>query len=139
MTGLSKEMRNPDILSHPSPALLIDPSYHSNIGDSLITYGELVLLERMGYMNHTECSIKQSNGRSKECGDFASFPNGGLALWQGKMIKLKPMQIEVSNDLIIFTSKGGGNWGDLWFGNQRLRRLWSFIQLAKKGRTIIGT
>merc|ERR1719300_18903 len=115
MTGLSKEMRNPDTLVHPSPVLLIDPSYHANVGDSLISYGEVVLIERMGYMNHTECSILQSYGKSKKCGDFSSFPNGGLALWQG-----------------------GGNWGDLWFGNQRLRRLWSFIQLAKKGRTIIG-
>ena len=45
-------------------------------------------------------------------------------------------------DFLLFISfiflLGGGNWGDLWFGKQRLRRLWTFVQLAKKGRTIIG-
>ena len=86
MTGLSKEMRNPDILLHPSPVLLIDPAYHENLGDSLISYGEVILMERMGYMNHTECSILSSRGRSKKCDDFSSFPDGGLALWHGKII-----------------------------------------------------
>ena len=65
-----------------SPLLLIDPAYHSNIGDSLISYGELVLIEKMGFMNHTECHISQSEGRSKPCGDFGQFQNGSLALWQ---------------------------------------------------------
>ena len=44
-----------------SPALLlVDPAYHGNIGDNLIAYGELVLMERLGFTNHTECNIIQS-------------------------------------------------------------------------------
>ena len=84
MARLEDVFTDPDVLHHSSPALLVDPSYHGNVGDSLIAYGELVLLERMGYMNHTECGIVQSGGRNAWCGNFSSFEDGGLALWQGK-------------------------------------------------------
>ena len=33
---------------------------------------------------------------------------------------------------------GGGNWGDLWFGNQRKRRMHTFIEMVQKGKTVIG-
>ena len=75
-----------------SPALLlVDPAYHGNIGDNLIAYGELVLMERLGFSNHTECNIKQSQGLSQNCNNFSHLDNGGLAWWHG-----------------------GGNWGDLY-------------------------
>ena len=75
-----------------SPAvLLIDPAYHGNVGDNLIAYGELVLMERLGFTNHTECHILQSQGLSRNCNNFSHLDDGGLAWWQG-----------------------GGNWGDLY-------------------------
>ena len=75
-----------------SPALLlIDPAYHGNVGDNLIAYGELVLMERLGFTNHTECHILQSQGLSRNCNNFSHLGDGGLAWWHG-----------------------GGNWGDLW-------------------------
>ena len=73
------------------PLLLIDPAYSFNVGDSLIVYGELVLMERLGYSNHTECNIFQSQGFSRNCENFTHLPDGGMAWWHG-----------------------GGNWGDLW-------------------------
>ena len=73
------------------PLLLIDPAYSFNVGDSLIVYGELVLMERLGYSNHTECNIGQSQGLSRNCDNFTHLPDGGMAWWHG-----------------------GGNWGDLW-------------------------
>merc|ERR1719483_437128 len=60
ISQLSDHLTNPALLHHPSPILLIDPAYHNNVGDNLITYGELVLMEMMGFMNHTECSVLQS-------------------------------------------------------------------------------
>ena len=75
-----------------SPALLlVDPAYHGNIGDNLIAYGELVLLERLGLTNHTECHIIQSQELSQSCDNFSHIDNGGLAWWHG-----------------------GGNWGDIY-------------------------
>ena len=73
-------------------------------------------MERMGFLNHTECHIIQSQGLSKKCDNFTHVPDGGLAWWHG-----------------------GGNWGDLWDRKSlTLRRMRSFIQLVKKGKTVIG-
>ena len=80
-------MRNPDIASNGPPVILIDPAYHANIGDVFISYGELVFIERMGYLNHTECGVLSSHAGAglinQKCGNFSQFPNGGLALWHG--------------------------------------------------------
>jgi len=113
---LSDHLTKPALLNHPTPLLLIDPAYGGNVGDNFIAYGELVLMERMGYLNHTECHIIQSQGLSKWCNNFTHVPDGGLAWWHG-----------------------GGNWGDLWDRKAlTLRRMRSFIQLTKKGKTVIG-
>ena len=116
MSKLSDVLNSPENLSNPTPLLLIDPAYGGNVGDNLIAYGEVVLMERMGYLNHTECNIGQSQGLSVDCDNFTHVPDGGLAWWHG-----------------------GGNWGDLWSRDDlTLRRMRSFIQLAKKGKTVIG-
>ena len=82
----------------------------------MIAYGELVLIERMGFLNHTECHIIASQEFSKSCENFSHVPNGGLAMWHG-----------------------GGNWGDLWSRKDlTLRRMDTFVQLLKKEKTIIG-
>ena len=104
------------LVSHSSPVLLIDPAYGGNVGDNLIAYGELVLLERMGFVNHTECSVIASLGKSQSCGDYNWAPEGGLVMWHG-----------------------GGNWGDLWARQGlTLPRMNSFVTLVKKSRTVIG-
>ena len=89
-------------VSANSPALLlVDPAYHVNVGDNLIAYGELVLMERLGFTNHTECNIIQSAGRSQKCNNFSHLDNGGVAWWHG-----------------------GGNWGDLYHRKARTLRLY---------------
>jgi len=113
---LSDHLSSPALLNHPTPLLLIDPAYGGNVGDNLIAYGELVLMEKMGFLNHTECNIIASAGLSKGCSNFTHVPDGGLAWWTG-----------------------GGNWGDLWDRKGlTLKRMRSFIQLAMKGKTVIG-
>ena len=73
-------------------------------------------MERMGFLNHTECHIAQSLGRSKPCGDFSQFSDGGLALWQGS-----------------------GGWGDLWEREMiTMRRPITFVQMIKKNKTVIS-
>ena len=42
------------------PLLHVDPAYHGNFGDTLISYGEKVLIERLGFKNSTECGIVSS-------------------------------------------------------------------------------
>ena len=79
------------VSASPPALLLVDPAYHGNVGDNLIVYGELVLMERLGFTNHTECNIIQSAGLSRNCSNFSHLDNGGMAWWHG-----------------------GGNWGDLW-------------------------
>ena len=91
-------------VSAHSSALLVDPAYHGNVGDNLIAYGELVLMERLGFTNHTECHIHQSQGFSQSCSNFSHLDNGGMAWWQG-----------------------GGNWGDLWNRNILTLRLCHFV------------
>ena len=54
------------------PLLLVDPAYHGNVGDNLIAYGELVLMERLGFANHTECHIIQSQGDTARLGSHWS-------------------------------------------------------------------
>ena len=113
---LSDKLSDPKLRDHPSPLLLIDPAYDVNVGDNLIALGEIILMERMGFLNHTECNIIQSKGKSKDCENFQHIQDGGLAFWHG-----------------------GGNWGDLWMREGLLlRRMDSFIKLLRKGKTIIG-
>ena len=100
------------------PLLLVDPAYHANIGDVVISYGELVLIERLGFKNHAECSIWCSVSMSPNCSAFENFKSGsGLAFFQG-----------------------GGNWGDLWGFKSDLqkKRLKAFVDLTKKGYTVVG-
>ena len=66
------------------PLLYMDPAYHGNFGDVFITYGALVLVERLGFKHHTECGIYQSWSKNYPCRQFENFPNGsGLAFFHG--------------------------------------------------------
>ena len=66
------------------PLVYVDPAYHGNLGDVFITYGALVLVERLGFRHHTECGIYQSWSKNYPCRRFENFPNGtGLAFFHG--------------------------------------------------------
>ena len=117
MRSLSDVISRAKVHSNTKPPLLyIDPAYGGNAGDNFIAYGSLVFIERMGFLNHTECNVYASQGFSPGCGNFSHFEEGGLAIWHG-----------------------GGNWGDLW-GREvlGLKRLHSITTLANKGKIVIG-
>ena len=98
------------------PLLLVDAAYHSNYGDTLISYGEKVLIERLGFKNSTECGIRASMNKNQACQNFSTFENGpGVAFWHG-----------------------GGNWGDLWGYQKHLKRMETMTELVLKGYNVIG-
>ena len=117
MRSLSDVIPRAKLHRSTMPSLLfIDPAYGENAGDNFIFYGSLVLIERMGFLNHTECNVYASQGFSPGCGNFSHFEEGGLAIWQG-----------------------GGNWGDIWGRDVLgLKRFQSIATLAKKGKIVIG-
>ena len=95
--------------------LLIDPNIRRNVGDNLITYGELVFLDSLGYKDYKECGIA-AMGEFALC-DFSHFndENVDMGIWQG-----------------------GGNWGNLYNQNKRqTRRLESLVKIAKRGKKVL--
>ena len=95
---------------------LIDPNIRRNVGDNLITYGELVFLDSLGYKDYRECGIAM--GEFAPC-DFSHFndENVDMGIWQG-----------------------GGNWGNLYKIKQKrqTRRLESLVEIAKRGKKVLG-
>ena len=94
------------------PVLLVGPAYHGNVGDNMLNYGELVLMEYFS-RNNTECGVAQSARKIVDCGNFEKFKNNSLALWHA-----------------------GWNWGDVWVLN--IHRIKSFLPMLQKNMTIIG-
>jgi len=91
---------------------IVDPAYHFNVGDNMISYAELLLLSNLGH-TCSECGLEQSLGMNDRC-DFHARNTSNLALWHG-----------------------GGNWGDL-YPKVHSARLRSFIDLRSKNVTIVG-
>lgn len=107
-------------LSEADHILLVDPAYHSNVGDHMITLGELKFLQSF-IAEHgiqlSQCSYIQAGGYVPPCESeiprLATKYSHPVAIWHG-----------------------GGNWGDLWRRAQE-PRVASFSLLASNGYTII--
>ena len=111
------------------PVLLVDPAYHANVGDHMLTLGEIEFLEHplRSYVNNklnkelpppVQCHYVQAGGFYPSCtgvisSSDATNPNK-FALWHA-----------------------GGNWGDLWRDAQDVR-IPSFRTLLQFNYTIIG-
>jgi exopolysaccharide biosynthesis predicted pyruvyltransferase EpsI len=107
--------------SHDRRVLLVDPAYHRNVGDHMITLGEVEFMKRMGYATETQsqCHYIQAGGFVPNCNGVVDKQNPALvaqqpALWHG-----------------------GGNWGDLW-PDAQVGRINSFAPLLKKNFTILS-
>jgi exopolysaccharide biosynthesis predicted pyruvyltransferase EpsI len=101
--------------------LLVDPSYHDNVGDQMLTSAEQVFLHQIGWnknnsQSHLECNYLQAKGRAPSCSEniqkYATQVK--VALWHA-----------------------GGNWGNIWQGPQAVR-IQSFVELLQAGLTIVG-
>jgi exopolysaccharide biosynthesis predicted pyruvyltransferase EpsI len=101
--------------------LLVDPAYHRNVGDHMITLGELEFIKRLGYAAETQsqCHYVQASKFVPDCNvsidelNSAQVPQP-LALWHG-----------------------GGNWGDIW-GHMQVHRIDSFVPLLENNFTIVS-
>ena len=95
--------------------ILIDPNIRRNVGDNLITYGELVFLDSLGYKDFKECGIAQIEFEPCNYSDFDD-ESVEMGMWHG-----------------------GGNWGNLYNKLQRQpRRLKSLVEIAKRGKKVLG-
>jgi len=104
-----------------SHILLVDPAYHSNVGDHMITLGELEFMKRMAYDTQqvAECHLIQAGGFVPHCNTVLAKENAA----------------EVAHQPAIW--HGGGNWGDLWRDAQDAR-IKSFLPLLEKNFTILS-
>jgi len=107
------ELFVPTMSTGQTDVLLVDPSYHSNIGDVMLTYGELCLFRELGIQSYTECGVFQSEGRNDDC-KFDEVNSSSLAVWQA-----------------------GGNWGDLYYFFHK-KRLDSIKILMERNVTVVG-
>lgn len=92
--------------------LLVDPAYHGNVGDHMITVAEHELFRQFGWdvsldgrtdqSYYRECHYVQANNFVRHCEDM---------IWEG----------DGGNRTKIAVWHGGGNWGDLWRVVQSLR------------------
>ena len=117
MKSLSDVFSRDELHSSSNPPLLyIDPNYKGNAGDNFIVYGTLIFIEKMGFLEHTECHVYASQNLVQNCGDFSQFGDGGIAIWQG-----------------------GGHWGDLYgYQIRSKKRFQSIVTFANKKKVLIG-
>lgn len=101
-----------------SRVLLVDPAYHKNVGDHMLTLGELTFLKSIGFPDDAiaQCSYLQGGSHLPACRDVLvePFPVPTIALWHA-----------------------GGNWGDIWKEVHVLRSD-SFRDLLKANLTVIS-
>jgi len=120
-----------------SMILLVDPAYHANVGDHMITAAEHIFLRRLGWDADTnagknnkninpnaefqECHYLQANEFVPHCDTLLHSQNplhgqGKVAVWHG-----------------------GGNWGDLWPQMQKIRLEQSFRALLQSNySSVVG-
>ena len=134
---------------HQQTVLLVDPAYHENVGDHMITLGEHEFLRRLGWAVELD-AYQQRQKRSMEdetktlTQEPLSFNNAVYQechyLQAGDYVPrcdnvLKELQAE--KKLALW--HGGGNWGDLWPQIQALRIGQSFRAiLAHNFSTVVG-
>mmetsp|Transcript_10679 Transcript_10679/g.25465 ORF Transcript_10679/g.25465 Transcript_10679/m.25465 type:complete len:598 (-) Transcript_10679:1991-3784(-) len=59
-----------DSISHEKHYLLVDPAYHENVGDHMLTIAELIFMKRMNHTSFDECGYIQSNGFAMPCDKY---------------------------------------------------------------------
>lgn len=97
--------------------LLVDPAYHSNVGDHMLTLGEHQFIKRMGLKPPLECDYIQAGGFVPRCSEY---------LW-----------MKLPKDVSVAMWHAGGNWGDVWRTAQEAR-VASFRSLLNLNLTIIS-
>ena len=100
-------------------AMLVDPSYHGNVGDTMLTLGELYFMARLGFDNDQiiQCHVIQAQRYFHDCGST-----------------LKSVNKTLSQPVAMWNA--GGNWGDLWGIQQP--RMKSFVDILSTNHRLLG-
>ena len=78
--------------------VLVDPAYHKNVGDHMLTLGEIRLIEEAFKLPRPQqCHYRQAQNFVAECEEV---------LTQGSSLDPKVGKVALWH--------GGGNWGDIW-------------------------
>lgn len=96
--------------------LLVQPAFHSNVGDTLLTEGEEVFFQRQQFV-HQMCLHYRE--------------------WPAKNISHCPKHFENARGNNLAFWHAGGNWGDLWPLPQQLR-ISGLSSLLKNNFTFVG-
>lgn len=110
--------------------LLVDPAYHGNVGDHMLTLGELVFTkESMNQISVRQCHYMQSEEYFPPCDDvmLQYNNNGGDGNDSDNNNNYKPWALW----------HAGGNWGDLWYDIMP-KRIQSFEKFLKNNFNIVG-
>jgi exopolysaccharide biosynthesis predicted pyruvyltransferase EpsI len=115
-----------------SDLLLIDPSYHANVGDSMLTLGEIEFIRRLqsNYKYQQipldQCSYEQAKNYVEPCHE--------------KLESFSKQRDNSSSDdrgTTLAMWHAGGNWGNLWKTIQKIRvKSYQEILLAGYDRII---
>jgi exopolysaccharide biosynthesis predicted pyruvyltransferase EpsI len=99
--------------------LLVDPAYHANVGDHMITVGEQVYIQqkRREPSNKTvlwqECSFFQAGPWAPSCDKVIPTLSSSAAAATSSALDVDRKD-KKTKKLLLALWHGGGNWGDLW-------------------------
>lgn len=129
--------------------LLVDPAYHSNVGDHMITIAELTLLQSLSTTTTTlsQCSYVQAHDFVPSCDVIlqqeVNYPDQIVQTYtlssssssSSSSTNKRNMSALYQNKIALW--HGGGNFGNLWSTAQQAR-IQSIVRLLQANYTIIG-
>lgn len=125
-----------DAIRAASRILLVDPAYHANVGDHMISVAEQVYVQRHKMPHgayYAECSYYQAGPWAPPCDKVlqsVAADGGGDGGGSSSSASLdRPSSVALWH--------GGGNWGDLW-DEIHDRRTRSMGFLLSRNFTVIG-
>lgn len=135
--SLSKYLQRADHI------LLVDPAYHSNVGDHMITVGEVAFLTAAGFAQNaslpslSQCSYAQAGNYVPKCDAVLKRPIISSANYATQQQQQQSgAQHDRPQPHLVAVWHGGGNFGDLWPQAQE-PRIESLAPLLKAGFAIV--
>jgi exopolysaccharide biosynthesis predicted pyruvyltransferase EpsI len=122
--------------------LLVDPAYHSNVGDHMITIAELTLLQRRSRTatSLSQCSYVQAHDFVPSCNTIlqqeVNYPDQIVQTYNSSSSS-SPYMNGSSYKKKVALWHGGGNFGNLWSTAQQAR-IQSIHLLLQANYSIIG-
>jgi exopolysaccharide biosynthesis predicted pyruvyltransferase EpsI len=121
--------------------LLVDPAYHENVGDHMITVAQHQVLLRLGWnvKAYTKYNSLLRNSADSEYQECHYIQAGEYVPHCEDVIHDKSTQDQQQQQQQqIAIWHGGGNWGDLWPGVQKIRIEQSFRDLREANYSVFG-